>query len=52
MVTMVGSESEIKELVKNLSYQEHDAIAAHDSCIDRLDNKEVAAKIAAFKTDH
>ncbi|NWJ25609.1 ferritin-like domain-containing protein [Rhizobium sp. RM] len=52
MVTMVGSESDIKDLVKNLLYLEHDAIAAYDSCIDRLDNKEFAAKIAAFKTDH
>ena len=52
MVTMVGNESDIKELVKDLIYLEHDAIAAYDSCIERLDNKLFASQIAAFKADH
>ncbi|MBB3461534.1 DUF2383 domain-containing protein [Rhizobium sp. BK377] len=52
MVTMVGNESDIKELVKDLIYLEHDAIAAYDSCIERLDNKLFAGQIAAFKADH
>lgn len=30
MVTMVGNESDIKGLVKDLIYLEHDAIAAYD----------------------
>ena len=52
MVTMVGNESDIKDLVKNLLYLEHDAIAAYDSCIERLDSRELARQIAAFKEDH
>lgn len=52
MVTMVGNESDIKDLVKNLLYLEHDAIAAYDSCIERLDDKQLSAQIAAFKEDH
>jgi len=52
MVTMVGNESDIKDLIKNLLYLEHDAIAAYDSCIKRLDNKELSAQIATFKEDH
>ncbi|MBY3465717.1 ferritin-like domain-containing protein [Rhizobium laguerreae] len=52
MVTMVGNESDIKGLVKDLIYLEHDAIAAYDSCIARLDNKKFARQIASFKQDH
>lgn len=52
MVTMVGNESGIERLVKDLIYVEHDAIAAYDSCIERLDDKELSAQIAAFKEDH
>ncbi|MFK0335151.1 DUF2383 domain-containing protein [Rhizobium sp. NPDC090275] len=52
MVTMVGNESEIKDLVKNLLFLEHDAIAAYDSCIERLDSRELASKITVFKEDH
>jgi len=39
MVTMVGNEGSIERLVKDLLYLEHDAIAAYDSCIERLDEK-------------
>lgn len=52
MVTMVGNESDINDLVKNLLNLEHDAIAAYDSCIERLDSRELAGQIAAFKEDH
>jgi bacterioferritin (cytochrome b1) len=52
MVTMVGNEPDIKDLVKNLLYLEHDAIAAYDSCIERLDGRELASQIALFKEDH
>ena len=52
MVTMVGNESSIQDLVKNLIYLEHDAIAAYESCIDRLDDKSLAVKLAEFKADH
>jgi bacterioferritin (cytochrome b1) len=52
MVTMVGNEPDIKDLVKNLLFLEHDAIAAYDSCIERLDGRELASQIALFKEDH
>jgi bacterioferritin (cytochrome b1) len=52
MVTMVGNESDIKDLVKNLLYLEHDAIAAYDSCIERLNSRELASQISIFKQDH
>lgn len=52
MVTMVGNETSIKDLVTNLIYLEHDAIAAYESAIDRLDDKSLAAQIAEFKADH
>jgi len=49
---MVGEESGLEELVTDLISLEHDAIAAYESCIDRLDNKELSAQIAIFKQDH
>lgn len=52
MVTMVGNEGNIEKLVKDLLYLEHDAIAAYDSCIERLDDKTLSAKISEFKQDH
>ncbi|WP_245292904.1 PA2169 family four-helix-bundle protein [Pararhizobium arenae] len=52
MVPMVGNEPEIKDLVENLIYLEHDAIAAYDSCINRLDDETLSVKIAEFKQDH
>lgn len=52
MVTMVGNESSIEKLVKDLLYLEHDAIAAYDSCIKRLEDKTLSAKISEFKQDH
>ncbi|MBY3043891.1 DUF2383 domain-containing protein [Rhizobium leguminosarum] len=52
MVTMVGNESDIKGLVKDLIYLEYDAIAAYDSCIERLDDKQFTTKITSFKQDH
>ncbi|WP_017965258.1 ferritin-like domain-containing protein [Rhizobium leguminosarum] len=52
MVTMVGNESSIEKLVTDLLYLEHDAIAANESFIERLGNKEFSAKIAMFREDH
>ena len=36
MVTTVGNESTIQDLVQDLLYLEHDAIAAYDSTIEKL----------------
>lgn len=52
MVTMVGKESNFGKLVKDLIYLEHDAIAAYESTIERLDDKVLAAKVAEFHQDH
>jgi rubrerythrin len=52
MVTMVGNESRIEDLVTNLIYLEHDAIAAYDSCTERLDDEALSAQIANFRRDH
>ena len=52
MVTTVGTESSIGKLVTNLIYLEHDAIAAYDSCIERLDDKALSSQIAQFRQDH
>jgi rubrerythrin len=52
MVTMVGNESDFGKLVKDLIYLEHDAIAAYESTIERLDDKTLSAKVAEFHQDH
>jgi len=52
MVTMVGSETTFEKLVTNLIYLEYDAIAAYESCIERLDDKALSSQIATFRHDH
>lgn len=52
MVTTVGTENQIEGLVQDLLYLEHDAIAAYDATIDKLDNQAHKAKIAEFRSDH
>ncbi|WP_370340735.1 hypothetical protein [Shinella oryzae] len=43
MVTMVGNEETIGKLVTNLIYLERDAIAAYESVIERLDDKQLGS---------
>jgi len=52
MTTLVGNQGDIRALVKDLIYLEHDAIAAYDACIARLDDKELRAQMSVFKQDH
>jgi len=52
MVTTVGTESTFDKLIQNLLILEHDAIAAYQSTIERLDDPTSKAKIAEFKGDH
>jgi rubrerythrin len=52
MVTTVGTESTLTGLVENLLLLEHDAIAAYEQTIARLENPSYKEKIAAFKSDH
>jgi len=52
MVTTVGTESTFPKLVRNLLLLEHDAIAAYEQTIARLENPAYKQQIAAFKSDH
>lgn len=52
MPTTVGTESNAADLVKNLITLEHDAIAAYDTTIERLDNAEYRQQIESFRRDH
>jgi rubrerythrin len=52
MVTTVGTESTLIGLVEDLLLLEHDAIAAYDTAIERLENPSYKQKLAEFKTDH
>lgn len=52
MVTTVGTESTMDKLVKNLLLLEHDAIAAYDSTIEKLDDAAAKTRIAEFREDH
>ncbi|MCQ4158344.1 ferritin-like domain-containing protein [Roseomonas sp. GC11] len=52
MVTTVGTETTFPRLVRNLLLLEHDAIAAYEQAIARLDNPAFKQQIAAFRSDH
>ena len=52
MVTMVGNETTLGGLVENLLLLEHDAIAAYEQAIQRLENAAFKRKVAEFKADH
>jgi len=52
MVTTVGNQSRIDDLLENFILLEHDAIAAYDTVIERLETPEYKQKIAEFKSDH
>jgi hypothetical protein len=52
MVTMGGNESTFEKLIKDLIYLEHDAIAAYESTIERLDDKTLSAQVETFRQDH
>ena len=52
MPTTVGTETTAADLIKNLLILEHDAIAAYDSTIERLENAEYRQQIETFRQDH
>jgi rubrerythrin len=52
MATTVGNEDNIRDLVYNLIVLEHDAIAAYDSTIKRLNDRSLAAQVESFRADH
>ncbi len=52
MSTTVGTENSTAEMIRNLLILEHDAIAAYDSAIERLDTPEFRTQIESFRSDH
>ncbi|MEF2070241.1 ferritin-like domain-containing protein [Consotaella aegiceratis] len=52
MATKIGTESDFGELVQNLLTLEHDAIAAYESTIERLDSAIYKDQVSEFKSDH
>ncbi|SDG36984.1 DUF2383 domain-containing protein [Sulfitobacter delicatus] len=52
MPTTVGTEDNATDLVRNLLILEHDAIAAYDTTIERLDSAEYRQQIESFRRDH
>lgn len=52
MATTVGTESDFKDLVTNLIYLEHDAIAAYDSTIEKLSDPSLSQQVIQFRDDH
>jgi bacterioferritin (cytochrome b1) len=52
MVTTVGTESDLRTLVTDFIQLEHDAIAAYETCIERLESSHRRERIAEFLADH
>lgn len=52
MVTTVGQETSAAKLIENCMILEHDAIAAYDTVIARLESPEYRAQIESFRNDH
>lgn len=52
MATTVGTEDNIRDLVRNLILLEHDAIAAYDSTIARLSDATLSGQVESFRQDH
>ncbi len=52
MVTTVGTENELIDLLQNLITLDFDAIEAYEAAIDRLDDKTAQDKLRSFIKDH
>ena len=52
MATTVGQETSAAKLIENCIILEHDAIAAYDAVIARLESPEYQAQIESFRIDH
>lgn len=52
MVTTVGTESNVLDLLEDLIKLDYDAIAAYEAAISRLDDKTFIAEMTAFRDDH
>ncbi len=52
MATTVGREDSAAKLIENCLYLEHDAIAAYDAVIERLDDATLKTQVEGFRHDH
>ncbi len=52
MATTVGQENSVEKLIENCILLEHDAIAAYDAVIERLETPDYRAQVESFKKDH
>lgn len=52
MVTAIGTENKIEDLVADLIQLDFDAADAYQSAIGRLKDAEVRATLALFREDH
>ena len=52
MVTTVGTESKLEDLLTDLIQLDYDAADAYQAAIDRLENASYRAELALFNADH
>jgi len=52
MVTTVGHESDLKDLLWDLIRLDYDAIDAYDAAIERLEDSRAREALASFRKDH
>lgn len=52
MVTTIGTESSLPDLIENLAHLEHDAIAAYKEAVDRLDDPGFKSAMQDMLDDH
>ena len=52
MVTTIGTETDVGELIRDLIALDYDAIAAYDAAIERLDDAGYKEALASFRDDH
>jgi hypothetical protein len=52
MVTLVGNEGDLTDLLQNLARLDYDAIEAYDAAIERLEDTKAQATLREFRKDH
>ena len=52
MTTLVGTQSDLNSLLKNLIELDYDAIEAYDAAISRVKSEAYRAKLTEFRDDH
>ena len=52
MVTTVGTESTLEDLLEDLLQLDYDAADAYQAAIDRIDDARYRSALAEFKRDH